>query len=494
MSKELQEPLLYAPEIVTDLVKPEVQWTDDERRLVILDSRLKNMIVTTLPTEIMKLIIKYPTSKEVWDRLCSMYEGSADTIKTKKIDLKRAYENFFSLPDESLDSTYTRFKGLLNDMTNVGIVHDNFKLCHKFIDSLPLKWQNLRQILRTTKQIQEYDLEEIFGVLQFEEKALAQNMRAAADAGRHVGPSSSSPSMSAYSVSDPLALVSAKPINLNVGVSNSTTLPLSIKSLVDDLDAEEKQDMFSDFTDFALIAGKRRKAGGVAEKVHYQKECKVSMPTPAAPKSNPSKSANEYRNKYYQLKAKVAETEEAKTPAKGLVAEEHDWANSDESDDEEYVDAMCLMALADGDGLTKDQVSSSQWVNVTIKKFVESLRAKLQSKLNSVSSELSEKSIKLMKLKNVHVELQSHELLTQKVQLENEKLKLEVANLKKIVTSWSKASKFHHKCLSEHVPAQVKEVISGDYNIAASLADSFNDEVKPEISIPPSAVISPEEM
>nr|XP_043620215.1 A-agglutinin anchorage subunit-like [Erigeron canadensis] len=45
----------------------------------------------------------------------------------------------------------------------------------------------------------------------------------------------------------------------------------------------------------------------------------------------------------------MAETEEAKIPSKGLVAEEHDWADSDDSDDEEYVDTMCLMALTDND-------------------------------------------------------------------------------------------------------------------------------------------------
>nr|XP_043625641.1 uncharacterized protein LOC122597072 [Erigeron canadensis] len=347
-----------APEIVTDLVKPEVQWTDDERKLVNLDSKLKNMIVTTLLTDIMKLIIKYPSSKEIWDILCSMYEGSVDTIKTKKIDLKRAYENFFSLPDESLNSTYTRLKRLLNDITNVGITHDNFEVCHKFIDSLPLKWQNLRQILRTTTQIQEYDLEELFGVLQLEEKVLAQNIRAAADALRHVGPSSSSSSSSsipAYSVTNPLALVSAEPINLNDGASTSN-LPAPIQSLVDELDVDEKQEMFSNFMDFALLDGKK-----YSRKWNNRKSI-ASFKPPV------DKSQEECwrcgRKGHYQKKCK----RKSKILAKGLVAEEHDWADSDESDDEEYVDAMCLMALADGDALTKDQVSSSQWVNVTVKK------------------------------------------------------------------------------------------------------------------------------
>ena len=50
-----------APEVVTELIKPEVQWTDDERKLVNLDARLKNMLITSLPTDIMKTVIKLPT-------------------------------------------------------------------------------------------------------------------------------------------------------------------------------------------------------------------------------------------------------------------------------------------------------------------------------------------------------------------------------------------------------------------------------------------------
>nr|XP_043633232.1 probable serine/threonine-protein kinase nek3 [Erigeron canadensis] len=113
-------------------------------------------------------------------------------------------------------------------------------------------------------------------------KPLAQNIRASAESRRHAG-SSSATSSSANPLSDPLALISSEPIYPNDGASTSS-LPASFQALVEELDAEEKQEMFSDFVEFALIAGKK--------KGHYQKECKVSIPTPAAPKSNSSKTAD----------------------------------------------------------------------------------------------------------------------------------------------------------------------------------------------------------
>ena len=151
--------------IQTMETKAEAQWTDDERKLVNLDDRLRNMLVTTLPTDVMKTVIKLKSSKQIWDTLCIMFDGTEDLIATKKIDLKRAYENFFSLPNKKLEGIFTCFKGLLNDMTNVGISHNTFEVCHKFIDSLPQKWQGLRQILRTTQQIKTLDLESLYETL-----------------------------------------------------------------------------------------------------------------------------------------------------------------------------------------------------------------------------------------------------------------------------------------------------------------------------------------
>nr|XP_043633105.1 uncharacterized protein LOC122604283 [Erigeron canadensis] len=447
-----------APEIVTELIKPQVQWTDDERRLVNLDARLRNLIINTLPDDIMKSVIKLSFAKKVWDNLCTRFDGTEDVLAAKKIDLNRAYEGFFSLPNENLDGTYNRFKCLLNDMTNAGIEHDILEVCHKFIDSLPIKWQGLRQILHTTKQLKMHDLESLYGTLQFEERALAQNLRAKAES------------------------------------KSSSSTPSHLQDLVNDLDIEERQEMFSDFMQFAFIAGKRyskkwnsrkstfsqkpvvdksqEECWRCGRKDHYKKECNVSIPSLQAAKpssfssARPSsvKPADEYKKKYYELRAKMADVEEAKLPAKSLVAEQHDWADSDESeaDGEEYVDAICLMALADDQALTKDQVCSSQWVNVTIKKFVESIRADLKTKLNSVSAELSNKNDKLKDLRNVHVELESQKLLNHNLQKSNEELKNKVVDLEKIVISWSKASKLHDQIFNKLMPTQIKAIIGGD--------------------------------
>ena len=67
------------------------------------------------------------------------------------------------------------------------------------------------------------------------------------------------------------------------------------------------------------------------------------MPTST---SKPVKPADEYKKKYYELKAQMAETEDAKPKTIVLVAEVHDWVESENSDDE-YVDALALVAISE---------------------------------------------------------------------------------------------------------------------------------------------------
>lgn len=54
----------YVPTTAQGLVKPEAQWTPDERRVVNQDQRLKSIIISCLRDDIMESVINYPTAKQ----------------------------------------------------------------------------------------------------------------------------------------------------------------------------------------------------------------------------------------------------------------------------------------------------------------------------------------------------------------------------------------------------------------------------------------------
>ncbi|GKE04681.1 hypothetical protein Tco_1396699 [Tanacetum coccineum] len=101
--------------------KPESQCTPNERRVVNQDQRLKIIIISCLPDDIMKSVISCETAKDTWTDLVNGFEGPYDTKENKIMDMKLQYQNFKAKTSESLSQTYTRYKTLLNELANNGV-------------------------------------------------------------------------------------------------------------------------------------------------------------------------------------------------------------------------------------------------------------------------------------------------------------------------------------------------------------------------------------
>ncbi|GKE46519.1 hypothetical protein Tco_1477777 [Tanacetum coccineum] len=64
------------------LPKCQNQWSNAESHLVNQDKRLKSIIISFLPNDIMKYVIKCKTAKEMWNDLILAHEGPSDTRDT----------------------------------------------------------------------------------------------------------------------------------------------------------------------------------------------------------------------------------------------------------------------------------------------------------------------------------------------------------------------------------------------------------------------------
>ncbi|GJZ93421.1 hypothetical protein Tco_0665486 [Tanacetum coccineum] len=101
--------------------KPESQWTPDERRVVVQDLRLKSIIMSCLPDDIMESVISCEIVKATWTDLVHSFEGPSNTKENRIMDLKLEYQTFRAKPTKSLSHTYTRYKTLLNELANDGV-------------------------------------------------------------------------------------------------------------------------------------------------------------------------------------------------------------------------------------------------------------------------------------------------------------------------------------------------------------------------------------
>ncbi|GJS65392.1 hypothetical protein Tco_0679956 [Tanacetum coccineum] len=104
------------------LPKRQNQWSNAESRLANQDKRLKSIIISCLPNDVMKSVIKCKTAKEMWNDLILAHEGPSDTRDTKMTTLRLKFNAFKSLEGEKVMGTFTRLKCLLNDLENNGVI------------------------------------------------------------------------------------------------------------------------------------------------------------------------------------------------------------------------------------------------------------------------------------------------------------------------------------------------------------------------------------
>ncbi|GJT93045.1 hypothetical protein Tco_1081890 [Tanacetum coccineum] len=103
------------------LHKPQNQWSHADRRLANQDKRLKSILISCLPNDVMKSVIKCTTAKAIWTDLILAHEGPSETKDTKIEALRLKFNAFKTLEGERVKGTFNRLKCLLNDLENNGI-------------------------------------------------------------------------------------------------------------------------------------------------------------------------------------------------------------------------------------------------------------------------------------------------------------------------------------------------------------------------------------
>ncbi|GJU46889.1 hypothetical protein Tco_1204155 [Tanacetum coccineum] len=89
-------------------IKPEAHWTQDERRVVIQDQRLKSIIMSCLPDDIMESVVSCETAKDTWTDLVHSFKGPSNTKENRIMNLKLKYQTFRDFQENSDDEVDER--------------------------------------------------------------------------------------------------------------------------------------------------------------------------------------------------------------------------------------------------------------------------------------------------------------------------------------------------------------------------------------------------
>ncbi|GJU21940.1 hypothetical protein Tco_1155282 [Tanacetum coccineum] len=178
----------------------------------------------------------------------------------------------------------------------------------------------------------------------------------------------------------------------------------------------------------------------------------------------------DYKAEYRKMKGKLALLEAnpstSQTPKtfqpknNVLVAKTFDWDEEEVSDDEEVTQVKVLMALAD-DELTvrKNHARNGEWIDITMRKFVEEQRLNLLSKYNKIVFKLNKCRDELLVLKQAKLDAVTFQIQNTELTKLNHALQEQLKEEKKINEKQLTSSKKVSQCISKQIPHQKKKVL-----------------------------------
>ncbi|KAJ0699178.1 hypothetical protein HanRHA438_Chr10g0436601 [Helianthus annuus] len=165
--------------VETKYVRP---TNDDEKVIAIKDMsaedkrKYKNekmmlsLLQQAVKEDIMVLLQHNGSSYSIWKALRSKFVGSQEMIKNKKSLLKKEFDLFRGLKNESTKQIIERYCNLLVNMRRVSINKDNEELIEKLADTLPHEtWGTYLMMLRNKKGFNTLTLSKFIEKLEAQE-------------------------------------------------------------------------------------------------------------------------------------------------------------------------------------------------------------------------------------------------------------------------------------------------------------------------------------
>ncbi|KAK1357710.1 hypothetical protein POM88_050966 [Heracleum sosnowskyi] len=161
----------------TLIPKEKKDYTPEDISSIAKDAKVRHLLHSALDNVMSNRVIGCKTAKEIWDALEVRCQGTTAIKKNRKTILTQEYEHFDSRSNETLTETYDRFCKLLNDLSLVDKEYNLEESNLKFLLSLPEKWDLKTTSIRDNYDLEDTDLDEIYGLLKTHELEIDQRNR-----------------------------------------------------------------------------------------------------------------------------------------------------------------------------------------------------------------------------------------------------------------------------------------------------------------------------
>ncbi|GJR87955.1 hypothetical protein Tco_0211966 [Tanacetum coccineum] len=124
------------------------------------DLKATNIILQGLPSDVYSLINHYRVSKDLWERVQLLMQGTSLTKQEKECKLYDAFDKFSHIKGESLHQYYLRFTQLINDMNIYKMKYT------KFLNSLSPKWSKFMTDVKLVRDLYTTNFDQLHAYLE----------------------------------------------------------------------------------------------------------------------------------------------------------------------------------------------------------------------------------------------------------------------------------------------------------------------------------------
>jgi hypothetical protein len=129
------------------VVLKEDEQSPSDNENVLTNDQATNVLYDALDINEFNRIKNLTTAHEIWTKLMEIYEGTTIVKIAKLYVCKRKFEQFLMKEDESVFDMFNRLNEIVKELKGLGFNVPNLDFTHKFLRSLPEKYDTIVTIL-----------------------------------------------------------------------------------------------------------------------------------------------------------------------------------------------------------------------------------------------------------------------------------------------------------------------------------------------------------
>ncbi|GJW39143.1 hypothetical protein Tco_0064988 [Tanacetum coccineum] len=130
------------------------------------DMKATNIILQVLPADIYSLMNHHRVTKDLWERVQLLMQGTSLTKQERECKLYDAFDKFTHIKGETLHKYYLRFTQLINDMNIYNMKIEQFQVNTKFLNSLPPEWSKFMSDVKLVKDLHTTNFDQLHAYLE----------------------------------------------------------------------------------------------------------------------------------------------------------------------------------------------------------------------------------------------------------------------------------------------------------------------------------------